>query len=111
MPAATVLELRRGQQALSAEQAHTLAPVVGSDANVLLAANPTPPEPLVEWMSQPSQRPKVSQFANARHVDEDTAFADATYSTFALAARTAGDRDAVSAWAALGERYFQSALG
>lgn len=111
VPGATVLGLRRGQQALSAEQAHTLAPVVGRDADVLLAANPTPPEPLVEWMSQPAQRAKVRQLADARHVDEDTAFADATYSTFALAARIAGDRGAVSAWAALGERYFQSVLG
>lgn len=110
VPGATVLELRRGQRAISAEQARTLAPVIDRDATELLAANPTPPEPLVVWMSRPPQRRRISQLSRLKNVDEDTAFADATYSTFALAARTSGDRGAESAWAALGERYFQSVL-
>jgi transcriptional regulator with XRE-family HTH domain len=107
---ATVLELRRGQRAISAEQAQSLAPRVGADPESLLAANPTPPELLVVWMSRPPQRRRIVRLAQNRHVDEDTAFADATYSSFALAARSSGDRGAESAWAELGERYLQSVL-
>lgn len=110
VPGAAVLELRRGQRAISGEQAQTLAPMVGRGEEELLAANPSPPEPLVVWMSRPPQRRRVAKLAKAKGLDEDRAFAHATFSSFALAARTAGDRDDESVWAALGERYFQSVL-
>lgn len=110
VPGSVVLELRRGRRALSAEEAARLASAVGRDAEQLLGANPTPPEPLLMWMSRPAQRRKVIALAKMKDLDEDTAFSHATFSTFALAARTSGDRYAESAWAALGQRYFQSVL-
>lgn len=110
VPSAIALELRRGERALSAEQARALAPALGRSEEDLLAANPTPPQPLVAWMSKPPQRRRVIALARAKNLDEDRAFAHATFSTFALAARAAGDREADSKWAALGERYFQSVL-
>lgn len=110
VPSSVVLELRRGRRPLSVENAERLASAVGRDAEQLLAANPAPPEPLLIWMSQPAQRKKVLALARIKNLDEDTAFVHATYSTYALAARTTGDRDAESAWAALGEQYFQSVL-
>lgn len=110
VPGSDVLELRRGRRPLSPEGAKRIASAVGRHAEQLLEANPTPPEPLLIWMSRPAQRQKVLALARIKNVDEDTAFAHATYSTYALAARTSGDRNAESMWAALGERYFQSVL-
>lgn len=104
------LDLRRGQRALSAQQAQALATALGRDEQDVLASNPTPPEPLVVWMSRPPQRRRVIALAHAKGIGEDRAFADATFSALALAARTSGDADAESKWAALGERYFQSVL-
>lgn len=110
VPGFEVLKLRRGQRAISADEADRLAPVVNRPPGQLLESNPTPPEALLTWMSHPAQRPKITKLAEQKHIDEDTAFSHATFSTFALAARTAGDRTADSAWAALGQRYFQSVL-
>lgn len=107
---AIVLELRRGERALSAEQARALASALGRDEEELLEANPTPPEPLVVWMSRPPQRRRLIALAKAKSLDEDRAFSHATFSAFALAARAVGDREAESKWAVFGERYFQSVL-
>jgi hypothetical protein len=110
VPLPRVLALRRGKAPLTFEQAQTLAPVLGLDADDLLAANPSPPSPLLARLARPQRRAQVVQLAATRDIAEDTAYETAAFAVFALAARTEGDTGGDAEWDARLDRYFESVL-
>lgn len=86
------LALWRGQAALSREEAERMSPVVGEAADALLAANPNPPNELVESLEKPPRHRQMRELAELRAIDRSSAYQEVAYQTWALAARQTGTK-------------------
>jgi hypothetical protein len=103
------MQLRRGQATLTAEQADRLAPVLSKTPDELLAANPALPDDLIAIMDQPSVRSLVDRIAVRHQQDEVTAWRDAAYGVYTLAARE-HSRTATTNWEGRVRAYFDAVL-
>jgi hypothetical protein len=102
------LALRRGHQALTAEQADILAPLVGHAAADLIAANPTLPVELERALDAPQGRQQVLEFARTRGLPTSDARTELGYAVLKLAARQSGGGS--PAWAERIDRYMHAVL-
>jgi len=107
LPAA--MQLRRGQGWLRPDQADKLAPILSTTPEALLAAAaPLPPE-LIAVMDQPNVRALVDRVARQTQLDEVTAWRNAAYGAYALAARE-HTRATATSWAGRVSAYFDAVL-
>ncbi|MEV4415590.1 hypothetical protein [Catellatospora sp. NPDC049609] len=104
----TALALRRGQAAVTPDQAAKLALALRLPDRVILEANPAPSRRLVQRMSRPRRRAQVNRLAARRGVEERSAWLAATYSVNAMAARQTGTQE--PAWDERIDQYFQVTL-
>jgi hypothetical protein len=106
---ARALAVRRGQHPLTADQAGTLAVLLGLSTHEVLAGNPALPQQVVRELNRPLRRGQVRALA-ARYLESETqARHRAAYGTFALAARQ--DDRSHTDWTARADRYFELHLG
>ncbi|MEU2372996.1 hypothetical protein ACPCC5_32350 [Streptomyces pseudogriseolus] len=103
------LAVWRGQLALTADQAATLAKHLEQPASQLLAANPALPPAVVHELNRPVRRQQVKALAAQRDESEHNARLRAAYGIYTLAAR---DEDRTQPdWTARTDRYFELRLG
>jgi hypothetical protein len=102
-----VLALRRGQQAVTPEQAELLAPLAGVTAEALLTSNPALPEDLVADLDSAAGRRWVAALAEERQLSVDDARRNVGYGAYALAAREQRGR---TVWIDRIEHYVRSRL-
>ncbi|MFE2118363.1 hypothetical protein ACFXAY_33880 [Streptomyces microflavus] len=108
LPLPLALDVWRGQQPLTAEQAATLAALLGQPAGRLLDANPAVPPAVVHELNRPSRRSQVKKLAVQHDETEHDARLRAVYGIYTLAAR---DRDRTQPnWTARTDRYFELLL-
>jgi plasmid maintenance system antidote protein VapI len=103
------LGLRRGQAAITRQQAETLAVHVGQPWEELLASNPSLPQDLVLALDRPAHRSQVQRAAQALGLSEADARRTVGYDLFALAARQTGPGHHI-AWDSRLDRYFEAVL-
>lgn len=109
LPPPQALAVWRGQLALTADQAATLAEHVEQPARQLLAANPALPPPVVHELNRPLRRRQVKTLAVQHDETERDARLRAAYGIYTLAAR---DEDRTQPnWKARTDRYFELRLG
>lgn len=109
LPPPQALALWRGQLALTADQAATLAGRLDQPASQLLAANPAVPPPVVHELNRPLRRKQVKALAAQHEETERDARLRAAYGIYTLAARD-DDRTQPN-WMARTDRYFELRLG
>ena len=102
------LAVWRGNQALTADQAATLADRLGQPASHLLAANPALPPDVVHELNRPLRRKQVKALAAQHDGSEHDARLRAAYGIYTLAARD-DDRTRPN-WTARTDRYFELCL-
>lgn len=108
LPLPLALDVWRGQQPLTAEQAATLAALLGQPAGRLLDANPAVPPAVVHELNRPLRRSQVKKLAAQHDETEHDARLRAVYGIYTLAAR---DRDRTQPnWTARTDRYFELLL-
>lgn len=100
------LSLRRGQRALTEEQAVQMSILSSIPSQDWLAAGPTLPDALVEAIDQPSERPRITRLASTLGLDEIAARREVAYKLYALAARETGT--ATENWSARLHHYLQA---
>lgn len=109
LPPPQALAVWRGQLALTADQAATLADRLDQPASQLLAANPALPPAVVHELNRPLRRKQVKALAAQHDEAERDARLRAAYGIYTLAAR---DEDrAQPNWKARTDRYFELRLG
>lgn len=101
------LAVLRGHAPLSPGQARQVARLTGLDADMLITASPLVPEGLSRSLDQPWRRAEVQRLATQLRVDEEAAWREAAYSTWAFSLRSLADRDALS-WDRRLDDYFVS---
>ncbi|MFJ7146698.1 hypothetical protein ACIQVT_00470 [Streptomyces sp. NPDC100445] len=109
LPPPRALAVWRGQLALTAEQAATLAERLGQSTGQLLAANPALPPVVVHELNRPLRRKQVKALAAQHDESEREARLRAAYGIYTLAARD-DDRTQPN-WTARTDRYFELRLG
>ncbi|WP_328842912.1 hypothetical protein [Streptomyces sp. NBC_00258] len=109
LPPPQALAIWRGQLALTADQAATLAERLGQSASQLLAANPALPPAVVHELNRPLRRKQVKALAAQHDETEREARLRAAYGIYTLAARD-DDRTQPN-WTARTDRYFELRLG
>ncbi|WP_326585384.1 hypothetical protein OG889_44750 [Streptomyces sp. NBC_00481] len=109
LPPPQALALWRGQLALTADQAATLAERVEQPASQLLAANPALPPAVVHELNRPLRRKQVKALAAQHDETERDARLRAAYGIYTLAARD-DDRTQPN-WKARTDRYFELRRG
>lgn len=109
LPPPQALAVWRGQLALTADQAATLAEHVERPASQLLAANPALPPAVVHELNRPLRRKQVKTLAAQHDETERDARLRAAYGIYTLAARD-DDRTQLN-WTARTDRYFELRLG
>ncbi|WP_258311453.1 hypothetical protein [Streptomyces sp. NWU49] len=109
LPPPQALAVWRGQLALTADQAATLAERLEQPASQLLAANPALPLAVVHELNRPLRRKQVKALAAQHDETERDARLRAAYGIYTLAARD-DDRTQPS-WKARTDRYFELRLG
>ncbi|MFJ8076983.1 hypothetical protein ACIQ7Q_24325 [Streptomyces sp. NPDC096176] len=102
------LDVWRGQQPLTAEQAATLAALLGQPAARFLDANPTLPPTVVHELNRPLRRSQIKKLAAHYDETEHAARLRAAYGIYALAARD--DNRTEPNWTARTDRYFELRL-
>jgi len=102
------LAVWRGNQALTADQAATLAERLGQPASHLLAANPALPPDVVHELNRPLRRKQTKTLAAQHDESEHDARLRAAYGIYTLAARD-DDRTRPN-WTARTDRYFELCL-
>ncbi|MFD9865002.1 hypothetical protein [Streptomyces alboflavus] len=105
LPPPQALAVWRGQLALTADQAATLAERLGQPAGRLLEANPALPPAVVHELNRPLRRKQVKALAVQHDETERDARLRAAYGIYTLAARD-DDRTQPN-WTARTERYFE----
>ncbi|MET8978962.1 hypothetical protein ABZX85_25415 [Streptomyces sp. NPDC004539] len=108
LPPPQALAVWRGHQALTADQAATLADRLGQPASHLLAANPALPAAIVHELNRPLRRKQTKALAAQHDESEHDARLRAVYGIYALAARD-DDRTRPN-WTARTDRYFELCL-
>lgn len=109
LPPPQALAVWRGQLALTADQATTLAKRLEQPASQLLAANPALPPAVVHELNHPLRRQQLKALAAQHHESEHDARLRAAYGIYTLAAR---DEDRTQPdWTARTDRYFELRLG
>jgi plasmid maintenance system antidote protein VapI len=101
----------RGQAPVTREQAESLAPLLGADPSLILAANPTPPAELTAHLDQPRWRAQVRYLAQRSEQTEAEAWREAAFGAWSLAARQTGGTRAATAWEERLKRFFVMRLG
>ena len=86
------LAIWRGQAPLSEGEASEIAPKLGESVQRILAANPTPPEELIDCLEQSRRHHQVLAYAARHDFDAATAYRDLSYQAWALAARQTGQK-------------------
>lgn len=109
LPPPQALAVWRGQLALTADQAATLAERLGQPAGRLLEANPAVPPAVVHELNRPLRRKQVKALAAQHDETERAARLRAAYGIYTLAARD-DDRTQPN-WTARTDRYFELRLG
>ncbi|MFL1897555.1 hypothetical protein ACJWDR_00335 [Streptomyces tauricus] len=109
LPPPQALAVWRGQLALTADQAATLAERLGQPAGRLLEANPALPPAVVHELNRPLRRKQVKALAVQHDETERDARLRAAYGIYTLAARD-DDRTQPN-WTARTDRYFELRLG
>ncbi|MFE9776492.1 hypothetical protein ACFYOV_33540 [Streptomyces sp. NPDC005931] len=109
LPPPQALAVWRGQLALTADQAETLADSLGQPASRLLEANPALPSAVVHELNRPLRRKQVKALATQHDETERDARLRAAYGIYTLAARD-DDRTQPN-WTARTNRYFELRLG
>jgi hypothetical protein len=109
LPPPQALAVWRGQLALTADQAATLADRLEQSASHLLEANPTLPHAVVHELNRPLRRKQVKALAAQHDETERDARLRAAYGIYTLAARD-DDRTQPN-WTARTNRYFELRLG
>ncbi|MFJ2967600.1 hypothetical protein ACIPIC_35610 [Streptomyces collinus] len=109
LPPPQALAVWRGQLALTADQAATLAERLEQPASRLLEANPALPSAVVHELNRPLRRKQVKALAAHHDETEHDARLRAAYGIYTLAAR---DEDRTQPnWTARTNRYFELRLG
>ncbi|CAM5568600.1 HTH cro/C1-type domain-containing protein OS=Streptomyces griseus OX=1911 GN=NCTC13033_01513 PE=4 SV=1 [Streptomyces griseus subsp. griseus] len=98
----------RGQQPLNAEQADTLAALLGQPAARFLDTNPALPPAVVHELNRPLRRSQVKKLAAQYDETEHAARLRAAYGVYTLAARD--DNRTQPNWNARTDRYFELLL-
>lgn len=109
LPPPQALAVWRGQLALTADQAATLADRLDQSASQLLAANPALPPAIVHELNRPLRRKQVKALAAQHDETERDGRLRAAYGIYTLAARD-DDRTRPN-WMARTDRYFELRLG
>ncbi|WP_439813266.1 hypothetical protein [Streptomyces sp. P9-2] len=109
LPPPQALAVWRGQLALTADQAATLADRLEQPASQLLAANPALPPAVVHELNRPLRREQVKALAAQHDETERDARLRAAYGIYTLAARDEGRTQ--PNWTARTNRYFELRLG
>jgi transcriptional regulator with XRE-family HTH domain len=102
------LDVWRGQQPLTAEQAATLAALLGQPAARFLDANPALPPAVVHELNRPLRRSQVKKLSVQYDETEHAARLRAAYGVYTLAARD--DNRTQPNWTARTDRYFELLL-
>ncbi|MFD3729701.1 hypothetical protein [Streptomyces sp. NPDC058671] len=102
------LDVWRGQQPLTAEQAATLAALLGQPAARVLDANPALPPAVVHELNRPLRRSQVKKLAAQYDESEHAARLRAAHGIYTLAARD--DNRTQPNWTARTDRYFELLL-
>ncbi|MGW8359238.1 hypothetical protein ACWGK1_01495 [Streptomyces wedmorensis] len=108
LPPPLALAVWRGQQPLTAEQAATLAALLGWPATRFLDANPALPPAVVHELNRPLRRSQVKKLAAQYDETERAARLRAAYGIYTLAARD--DNRTRPNWTARTDRYFELRL-
>ncbi|MFB7170648.1 hypothetical protein ACFCYM_07450 [Streptomyces sp. NPDC056254] len=108
LPSPVALDVWRGQHPLTAEQAATLAALLGQPAGRLLDANPAVPPSVVHELNRPLRRSQVRKLAAQHDETEHDARLRAAYGIYTLAARD--DHRTQPNWIARTDRYFELQL-
>jgi hypothetical protein len=109
LPPSQALAIWRGQLALTADQAVTLADRLDQPAGHLLAANPALPPAIVHELNRPLRREQVKALATEHDETERDTRLRAAYGIYTLAARD--DNRTQPNWTARTDRYFELRLG
>lgn len=108
LPPPLALEVWRGQQPLTADQAATLAALTGQPVARILDANPALPPAVVQELNRPWRRSQVKKLGVQHRESEREARLRAAYGIYTLAAR---DKDRTQPnWTARTDRYFELCL-
>ncbi|MFD3549358.1 hypothetical protein ACFWUW_27795 [Streptomyces sp. NPDC058655] len=108
LPPPLALDVWRGQQPLTAEQAATLAALHDQPADRFLDANPALPPTVVHELNRPLRRSQVKKLAAQYGETEHAARLRAAYGVYALAARD--ENRTQPNWTARTDRYFELLL-
>lgn len=108
LPPPLALDVWRGQQPLTADQAAALAVLLGQPAARFLDANPALPPAVVHELNRPLRRSQVKKLAAQHDETEHAARLRAAYGVYTLAARD--DNRTQPNWAARTDRYFELRL-
>ncbi|MFF1509556.1 hypothetical protein [Streptomyces sp. NPDC058326] len=108
LPPPLALDVWRGQQPLTAEQAATLAALLGQPAARFLDANPALPPAVVHELNRPLRRSQVKKLSAQYDETEHAARLRAAYGVYTLAARD--DNRTQPNWTARTDRYFELLL-
>lgn len=108
LPPPLALDMWRGQQPLNAEQAATLAALLGQPAARVLDTNPALPPAVVHQLNRPLRRSQVKKLAAQYDETEHAARLRAAYGVYTLAARD--DNRTQPNWNARTDRYFELLL-